>query len=99
MFALTTAIILVTMTLTLFRAVVGPTVYDRILAVNMFTTKTTILVIVMGFLTGRPHFVDIALIYPLLSFIATVAMLKFFEFGDLGEAGREEERWHQLETP
>jgi multicomponent Na+:H+ antiporter subunit F len=96
MFTLTTAIILATMTLTLFRAVVGPTVYDRILAVNMFTTKTTILIIVMGFLTGRPHFVDIALIYPLLSFIVTFAMLKFFEFGDLGEAGHDDARWRRL---
>ncbi|MFT7694926.1 MAG: multicomponent Na+:H+ antiporter subunit F, partial [Candidatus Latescibacterota bacterium] len=52
--------VLITMLLALVRAVLGPTVYDRILAVNMFGTKTVLLIAVLGFLTGRPDFLDLA---------------------------------------
>ena len=80
--------ILVTMALALIRALLGPTVYDRILAVNMFGTKTVLLIAVFGFLTGRPDFLDIALAYTLINFIAIIAVLKFSEYGDLARAGR-----------
>lgn len=80
--------ILVTMALALIRALLGPTVYDRILAVNMFGTKTVLLIAVFGFLTGRPDFLDIALAYTLINFIAIIAVLKFFEYGDLSRTGR-----------
>jgi multicomponent Na+:H+ antiporter subunit F len=71
--------ILVVMGLALLRACVGPTVYDRILAVNMFGTKTVLLIAVYGFLTGRPDFLDIALAYALINFIGIIAVLKFVE--------------------
>lgn len=87
MFTAAALAILVTMCLALIRALLGPTVYDRILAVNMFGTKTVLLIAVFGFLTGRPDFLDIALVYALINFIATIAVLKFFEYGDLGHAG------------
>ncbi|MEE9560659.1 MAG: monovalent cation/H+ antiporter complex subunit F [Acidiferrobacterales bacterium] len=80
--------ILVTMGLALIRALLGPTVYDRLLAVNMFGTKTVLLIAVLGFLTGRPDFLDIALVYALINFIAVIAVLKFFEYGDFARAGR-----------
>lgn len=80
--------ILVTMVLSLARAFLGPTVYDRILAVNTFGTKTVLMIAVIGFLTNRPDFLDIALVYALINFIGTVAILKFFEYGDLGRASR-----------
>ena len=76
--------LLVTMALTLARALLGPTLYDRILSVNSFGTKTVLLIGVHGFLTERPEFLDIALAYALINFIGTVAVLKFFEYGDLG---------------
>jgi len=79
--------ILITMALALARAFLGPTVYDRILAVNTFGTKTVLLIAVFGFLTERPEFLDIALLYALLNFIGTIAVLKFFEYRDLGHAG------------
>jgi multicomponent Na+:H+ antiporter subunit F len=66
------------------RALLGPTVYDRVLAVNTFGTKTVVLLAVIGFLTGRPDWVDLSLVYALINFIGTIAVLKFFEFGDLG---------------
>ena len=80
--------VLVAMGLTMLRALRGPTVYDRILAVNHFGTLTVLLIAAAGFLSGRPEFLDIALVYCLISFIGTVAVLKFFEYGDLGHAGR-----------
>ncbi len=83
MFIVTSLAILVTMTLALVRALLGPTVYDRVLAVNMFGTKTVLIIAVLGFLTGRPDFMDLALLYALINFIGTLAVLKFFEYGDL----------------
>ena len=76
--------ILVTMALALCRALLGPTVYDRILSVNMFGTKTVLFIAVLGFLTDRPDFLDLALIYVLINFIGTLAVLKFVRYGDLG---------------
>ena len=72
--------ILITMALALIRALLGPTVYDRVLAVNMFGTKTVLLIAVLGFLGGRPDFLDIALVYALINFISVVAVLRFFEY-------------------
>ncbi len=76
--------ILLTMLFALTRALLGPSVYDRVLAVNMFGTKTVLLIAVLGFLTGRPDFLDLAILYALINFIGTLAVLKFFEYGDLG---------------
>jgi multicomponent Na+:H+ antiporter subunit F len=75
--------VLVTMALALLRAVLGPTVFDRILALNMFGTKTVLLIAVAGFLMGRPDFLDLALLYALMNFIGTIAVLKFARFGSL----------------
>ncbi len=69
--------VLVIMALALVRAFVGPGIYDRILAVNMFGTKTVLFIALYGFLTGRPEFLDIALIYALINFIGVIAVLNF----------------------
>ena len=79
--------VLAAMGITLIRALRGPTVYDRVLAVNSFGTLTVIVLALHGFLTDRPEFLDIALAYALINFIGTVAVLKFFEYGNLGAAG------------
>ena len=89
MFGAATAALLVCMAMTLLRAIAGPTVFDRILAVNSFGTKTVLLIAVYGFLSGRPDFLDLALIYALMNFIGTIAVMKFIRFGDL--AGMEDE--------
>ena len=86
MFAVTACALLFAMTLALLRGVRGPTLYDRILAVNIFGTNTVLLIAVFGFLTDRPDFLDIAFVYALINFITTLAVLKFFEYGDLGGA-------------
>jgi multicomponent Na+:H+ antiporter subunit F len=76
--------IVTAMVLSMTRALLGPTVYDRVLALNTFGTKTVLLIAVLGFLTGRPEFLDLALLYALINFIGTIAVLKFFKYGDLG---------------
>ncbi len=87
MFAAATAALVVAMLLALVRALMGPTVYDRVLAVNAFGTKTMLMIAVLGFLMGRPDFMDIALLYALINFIGTIAVLKFFRYGDLARPG------------
>ena len=91
MFAASSAAVLAVMALTLVRALMGPTVYDRILAVNAFGSLTVLLIAVFGFLTGRPEFLDIALIYALINFIATIAVSKFVEFAFFGDPAGEED--------
>lgn len=73
--------ILITMSLALARAAAGPTVFDRILALNMFGTKTVLLIAVVDFITGRPDFLDLALLYSLMNFIGMVAVLRFSKYG------------------
>lgn len=80
MFTVTCIAILVIMGIALARALLAPTVYDRILGVNMFGTKTVLLIAVVGFLTGRPDFLDIALVYALINFIGMIAVLRFMEY-------------------
>ncbi|MGD8859419.1 MAG: monovalent cation/H+ antiporter complex subunit F [Myxococcales bacterium] len=91
MFVVAMAGIVVTMLLALMRAVKGPTAFDRILAANMFGTKTILLIAVSGFLTGRPDWLDLALVYALVNFASTIAVLKFVRFRDLA-VGDEEVR-------
>jgi len=81
------------MSLALARAMIGPTTFDRILALNMFGTKTVLLIAVAGFLTGRPDFLDLALLYALMNFIGVLAVLKFLRyrsFADIGDTGEEQ---------
>lgn len=91
MFSAACIALLVTMAMTIARALLGPTIYDRILAVNSFGTKTVLLIAAYGFLTGRPDFLDIALVYALVNFIGTIAVLKFFEYEDLGTSAYQED--------
>ena len=82
----TSIAILVTMTLALVRAMKGPTVFDRVLALNMFGTKTVLLISVVSFLSGRRDFLDLALLYSLMNFIGMVAVLRFTEYKNFGES-------------
>lgn len=80
--------ILVVMCLALARALLGPTIYDRILAVNMFGTKTVLLIAVLGIYMGRADVVDIAIVYALINFITTLAVLRFFEYAEEEKANK-----------
>jgi multicomponent Na+:H+ antiporter subunit F len=77
--------ILVVMLLAIIRGMIGPTLYDRILAVNMFGTKTVLLLSLLGFLMGRPEFLDIAIVYALINFISVIGVLHFSDMLELKE--------------
>ena len=85
MFAAATTALLVTIVLALARAALGPTVFDRVLAMNTVGTVAVLLLSVIGFLNGRPDFLDLAIVYGLLNVVGTIAVLKFFRYGSLGE--------------
>ena len=91
MFVAAALALLATMILTIARALLGPTLYDRLLAVNSFGTKIVLFIAVYGFLTGRPEFLDIALVYSLINFIGTIAVLKFYDYDDLGSGAYQED--------
>jgi multicomponent Na+:H+ antiporter subunit F len=82
--------ILVTISLALARAFLGPTLYDRILAVNMVGTKTVLLIAVLAVLSGRSDIIDVALLYALINFISVVAVLKLVEQGNFFTSGEDE---------
>jgi multicomponent Na+:H+ antiporter subunit F len=88
MFAVAMIGIILTMLLALVRAALGPTVFDRIVALNMMGTKTVLLIAVSGFLTGRPEWLDLALVYTLVNFVGTLAVLRFVRFGNLATDDR-----------
>ena len=76
MFITVSVVILLAIAVGLVRAFRGPTLYDRVLAANMIGTLTVLMVAVLGFMTGRPEFLDIALVYVLISFVSTIAVLR-----------------------
>jgi len=85
MFSVAAIAIFIAMLFVLIRLYRGPTLYDRVLAVNSFGTHTVLFIGVLGFLTGRPDFLDIALLYALINFVGTVAILKFFRYRAIGD--------------
>ncbi len=84
-------VLCIAMILVLVRALLGPTLYDRLLAANSIGTKIILLIAVYGFFTDRPEFLDIAILYALMNYIGTVAVLKFFEYDDLGSGAYQED--------
>ncbi len=87
--------VLAVMALILARALLGPTVYDRILAVNLFGTLTVVLIALLGFLIDRPEFLDIALVYALINFIGTIAVTKYCVFAGFN-VPVEEQDWDDI---
>ena len=85
MFYVATISIMISFILVLVRLFLGPTLYDRVLALNAFGTLAVLMISVVGCLFGRPDFLDIALLYALLNFIGTIAILKFFRYKEIGD--------------
>ncbi len=85
MYVLVALAMLATMALALVRALKGPTIYDRILAVNVFGTKTVLLVALVAYISGNFDLIDVALVYALVNFIAVVAVLKLVKTRDLAK--------------
>lgn len=89
MFTVAALAILVALGMIIIRVLKGPTVFDRVIAANSIGTLSVLLLAVMGYVFGRPAFIDLAITYALLNVIGTIAVLKFFRYGDLG-AGEDE---------
>jgi multicomponent Na+:H+ antiporter subunit F len=89
MFAAAALALLVTLALAIARAIAGPSVFDRVLAANVTGSVAMLLLPVIGFLTGRPEFLDLAITYGLLNMVGTIAVLKFFRQGNLGDPGED----------
>lgn len=87
MFGAAALALLVTLALAIIRVIAGPTVFDRVLAANTVGTLAVLLLSVIGFLTARPEFLDLAITYGLLNAVGTIAVLKYFRQGDLGDPG------------
>jgi len=87
--------VLVVMAMTLARALKGPSVFDRILAVNLFGTLTVVLIALLGFLIDRPEFLDISLVYALINFIGTIAVTKYCVFTNFN-APVEDQDWDDI---
>ncbi len=89
-FAAAALAILVALTLAVVRALKGPSVFDRVLAANSVGTLAILLLAVVGFMNERPEFLDIGITYGLLNLIGTLAVLKFWRYGDLSHTDEEE---------
>jgi multicomponent Na+:H+ antiporter subunit F len=87
MFMAATLALLVTLALMIVRLALGPTVFDRLQTANSIGTVAMLLLATLGFVRGRPDFLDLALVYGFLNIIGTIAVLKFFKYGDLGDDG------------
>ena len=85
MFLIVAIVLIISMILVLLRLYFGSTLYDRVLASNVFGTQTVLFIGVVGFLFGRPDFLDIALLYALINFVGTIAVLKFFRYRSIGD--------------
>jgi multicomponent Na+:H+ antiporter subunit F len=92
MFSVAAVAILISMALAVARTVLGPTVFDRILAVNMFGTKSVLLVAVFAFLSDRSDVLDIALLYSLLNFLGVVAALRLVEREEFYSDGEDDKQ-------
>lgn len=77
--------VLVSMGLVILRGIMGPTVFDRILAANSFSTHTVVVIALLGFVTNTMSFLDIAIMYALINFLSTIALLRYFRYGTFGE--------------
>ena len=95
MFGAASLALLAIMAMALARALMGPSVFDRILAVNLFGTLTVVLIALLGFLIDRPEFLDISLVYALINFIGTIAVTKYCVFTNFN-APVEEQDWDDI---
>ena len=75
----------VAVVLALVRVALGKTAFDRVLAVNSIGTLIILGIALHGFIMDRPEFVDISVLYAILNFIGTFAVLKLFSTGSLGD--------------
>jgi multicomponent Na+:H+ antiporter subunit F len=91
MFAVTIIAVFIALALTVARLLLGPSIFDRVVAGNAVGSLSVLILALIGFVFGRPEFLDLAITYALLNIIGTIAVLKYFRYGDLGRADESEE--------
>lgn len=91
MFAVATIAVFVALALAVARLLMGPSIFDRVVAGNAVGSLSVVILALIGFVYGRPEFLDLAITYALLNIIGTIAVLKYFRYGDLGRADESEE--------
>ena len=91
MFTAAALAVIAALVLVVVRVLRGPTLFDRVLAANSVGSLATIFLAVLGFLNGRPEWLDIAITYGVLNLIGTLAILKFFRHGDLAHDAGEDD--------
>ncbi len=69
----------------LYRAYIGPTVVDRVLAVNIVVTKTLVVLVLLAFVFDRGLFLDVAFVYGFLNLVLTIVASRYLETGRLKE--------------
>jgi multicomponent Na+:H+ antiporter subunit F len=74
-------ILALTSFLCLYRAVIGPTAPDRVIAVNVIGTKTLVILILFAFIYGRTLYIDVAIVYVLINFISAITISRYLEKG------------------
>lgn len=83
--------VLVTMVLALIRAFEGPSAYDRMLAANLFGTKTVLVIALGGYALNWHSYLDIALLYAMVNFVGTIAVMRFFEYSGMTQNACDDE--------
>lgn len=79
----TTLFLVINALLCLYRAFMGPTVLDRILAINIIGTKTIVVLVLIAYIFHQAMYVDVALVYGVLNFIASIAAARYIETGKI----------------
>lgn len=74
-------LLMLTAILVAYRAIVGPTIADRLVAISVIGTTTLVVLVLIGYIYNQPIFVDISLTYAMLNFIVAVAASKYLEKG------------------
>ncbi|MDA0785283.1 MAG: monovalent cation/H+ antiporter complex subunit F [Proteobacteria bacterium] len=82
MFFVAMIAVLISLALGLVRALLGPTMFDRMLAGNTVGTLAVLALALIGFVTGRPDFLDLAILYTLLNLVGTIAVLRYFKLSE-----------------
>lgn len=90
-FAVATISVLAALGLAVTRLLLGPSIFDRVVAGNTVGSLSVLVLALIGFVFGRPEFLDLAITYALLNVIGTIAVLKYFRYGNLGQTDESED--------
>ena len=78
------AVLGVSIIMLLVRFILGPTIFDKILSANLIGTNIILAILFIGFEGNNMSYIDVALVYAFLNFVATIAFLRFFRYGFKG---------------